>query len=82
MILLPQQWDECETETPPERDGECVVGLDIGGSASMTACVVAWPRTSRMEVWGGFPSVPDLLSRGQADGIGRLYLRMSEAASW
>ena len=30
VILLPQQWDECETETPPERDGQVVVGLDIG----------------------------------------------------
>ena len=79
VILLPQQWDECETETPPERDGECVVGLDIGGSASMTACVAIWPATGRMEVWGGFPCTPDLHSRGQADAVGRIYLRMEEA---
>ena len=79
-ILLPQQWDECERgDDLPERDGECVVGLDIGGSASMTACVVAWPRTSRMEVWGGFPCTPDLHSRGQGDAVGRLYERMQEA---
>ena len=78
-ILLPQQWDRCETETPPERDGEVCVGLDIGGSSSMTAAVAIWPVTGRMEVWGGFPSTPDLLARGQADGVGRLYLRMESA---
>ena len=78
-LLLPEVWDRCETETPPERDGSVVLGVDIGGSASMTAAVAIWPATGRMEVWGGFPSVPDLLSRGQADGIGRLYLRMEEA---
>ena len=79
-ILLPQQWDECERgDDLPERDGECVVGLDIGGSASMTACVAIWPATGRMEVWGGFPSTPDLHSRGQGDAVGRLYERMQEA---
>ena len=80
VIVLPEVWDRCETEDDlPERDGECVVGLDIGGSSSMTACVAVWSATGRMEVWGGFPSVPDLLSRGQADAVGRLYLRMEEA---
>ena len=80
VIVLPEVWDRCERgDDLPERDGECVVGLDIGGSSSMTACVAVWPATGRMEVWGGFPSVPDLLSRGQADGMGRLYLRMEEA---
>ena len=79
VIVLPEVWDRCETETPPERDGSVVLGVDIGGSASMTAAVAIWPATGRMEVWGGFPSVPDLLSRGQADGVGRLYLRMEEA---
>ena len=79
VILLPQQWDECVTDSPPERDGECVVGLDIGGSSSMTACVAIWPATGRLECWGGFPGTPDLQTRSQADGVGRLYLRMQEA---
>ena len=40
VIVLPEVWDRCETEDDlPERDGECVVGLDIGGSSSMTAAV-------------------------------------------
>ena len=77
-ILLPEQWDRCVTDSPPERDGECVVGLDIGGAASMTAAVAIWPATGRCEIWGGFPGTPDLHSRGQADGVGRLYLRMEE----
>ena len=32
-----------------------------------------------MEVWGGFPDTPDLLSRGQGDAVGRLYERMESA---
>ena len=79
VIILPQQWDECVTDSPPELDGECLVGLDIGGAASLSPCVAIWPRTSRMEVWGAFADTPDLHSRGQADGIGRLYERMQEA---
>ena len=80
VILLPSQWDECVSDSsPPERDGEVCVGLDIGGSSSMTAAVAIWPATGRMECWGGFPGTPDLQTRSQADGVGRLYLRMQEA---
>ena len=79
VILLPQQWDECVTDSPPERDGSVCVGLDIGGAVSLSACVAIWPATGRCEIWGAFADVPDLHSRGQADGIGRLYLRMEEA---
>ena len=53
--------------------GRCVVGFDLGGSASMTALVALWPRSGRMEAWGAFPAVPDALARGAADGVGGLY---------
>ena len=45
----------------------------------MTAMVAIWPATGRMEVWGAFADTPGLHERGQADGVGRLYLRMQEA---
>ena len=38
-IVTMADWAECEREGAelPERSGPCVVGLDLGGSASMTA---------------------------------------------
>ena len=56
-----------------ERDGACCVGLDVGGSRSMTALSAYWPRTGRLEVYGSFPSVPDLETRSEADRAGTLY---------
>ena len=62
----------------PERRGPCVVAYDLGGSSSMCALVALWPLTGRAEAWGAFPALPDLAERGQADGVGNLYLRMSD----
>ena len=76
MICSVTDWQECLTEQPPERDGVCVLGVDLGGSASMTAAVALWPRTGRTEAWGAFPSQPGLRRRGRADGVGDLYVNM------
>lgn len=78
VIVTVAQWLECVTDAPPPRDGDCVVGLDIGGSSSMTAAVAYWPATGRLECWGAFPTIPDLRARGEADGVGGLYERMHE----
>lgn len=78
LILTPAQWLECVTEELPERDGPVAVGVDLGGSASMTAYVAYWPVTGRLECIGAFPSIPDLRLRGEADGVGGLYKRMYE----
>ena len=48
------------------------------GSASMTALAAVWPRTGRIEVWGAFPSIPNLAERSHADGQGDVYPRMRE----
>ena len=42
---------ECHPEDLPPRRGECVVGFDIGGAASLTALTALWPRTGRLEAW-------------------------------
>lgn len=77
--LIPlDDWLACETETLPERAGPLVVGLDLGGSASMSACALFWPQTGRLEVRGWFPSRPGLRDRGQSDGVGDLYLSMQK----
>lgn len=80
-ILTVDQWRACEVEILPERAGPCFVGFDAGGSASMTAAAVYWPTTGRMEGFGAFPTVPDLLARGRNDGVGAAYIQMQAEGS-
>lgn len=78
MICSPSDWAKCvvvEDALPP-REGACVVGLDLGGSSSMTAAAAYWPRSGRVEAWGAFPGIPDLRTRSRADGQGEAYLEM------
>ena len=78
LILSVSDWQKCVTETLPPRKGMCMLGVDLGGSSSMTCAVAYWPESERLEVWGAFPSFPDLKARGDADGVGGLYVRMQE----
>ena len=78
MICTVNQWKECETpyyDLPP-AEGLCILGIDLGGSASMTCAVAFWPETGRAESWGAFPNTPNLLERGIADGVNRRYVNM------
>jgi phage terminase large subunit-like protein len=76
--LTVDQWLAAETDTLPPRSGPVVVGIDLGGSASMSAASFYWPETGRLENYGTFPSDPGLLDRGQADGVGSRYAEMAE----
>lgn len=66
----------CEATDLPSRQGQVVIGIDLGGSASMTAAAFYWPETGRLEALGTFPSKPTLLDRGQNDGVGGRYVEM------
>lgn len=61
------------------REGPCVVGVDLGGAASMTAAAAYWPDTGRLDVRAALPGVPDLAARANADGVGSRYQRMADA---
>jgi len=79
LLLTVDEWLACEVapDDLPARDGECIIGLDLGGSASMTAAAFYWPRTGRLEAKGWFPSSPSLNDRGEADGVAGRYLDMN-----
>ncbi|SDJ34111.1 Phage terminase-like protein, large subunit, contains N-terminal HTH domain [Bradyrhizobium sp. Rc2d] len=77
VLLTTDEWLACETADVPARGGQCIVGIDLGGSASMTAAAFFWPETGRLEALGWFPSQPSLLDRGQRDGVGDRYSQMS-----
>ena len=55
-----------EDDFPP-REGVVVLGLDIGGSSSMTCATAIWPYSGRMETWGGYGDEPPLAARSEAD---------------
>lgn len=76
VLLTVDEWLRCEAADVPARTGPVVVGIDLGGSASMSAAAFYWPETGRLEVLGWFPSRPSLLDRGQADGVGDRYVQM------
>lgn len=74
MIVSLTDFQHCLNDA--ERDGHVVIGFDAGGSSSMTALVAYWPWTGRLEVYGAFGDDPDLLTRGQSDGVNDLYVRL------
>ncbi|MGC9370307.1 MAG: terminase TerL endonuclease subunit [Paracoccaceae bacterium] len=78
LLITLDEWLECETDSLPPREGGVVIGIDLGGSASMTAAAFYWPETGRLEALGTFPSMPSLLDRGQADGVAGRYVEMHE----
>lgn len=76
LLITVDEWLACETGELPAREGPCVIGIDLGGSASMSAAAFYWPETSRLECLGTFPARPSLLDRGQADGVSDRYVEM------
>ncbi len=76
VLLTVDEWMACEVSELPPRQGQVVIGIDLGGSASMTAAAFYWPETSRLECLGTFPSRPSLLDRGQNDGVKDRYVEM------
>jgi phage terminase large subunit-like protein len=78
VLLTVDEWLSCEAADLPPREGPVIIGIDLGGSASMTAAAFYWPDTARLEVRGTFPSMPTLADRGAADGVSGRYLEMEK----
>lgn len=76
VLIDAARWQACEVDTLPERAGPVICGLDLGGSASMSAWCNFWPATGRLEAWGAFGSSPSLVDRGRQDGVGDRYSEM------
>lgn len=76
VLLTVDEWLACEVDDLPPRAGPVVVGVDLGGSSSMSAAAYYWYETGRLEVFGTFPSKPSLLDRGQRDGVSGRYVEM------
>ncbi len=80
VLLTVDEWLSCEVAPVdlPKRDGPVVLGVDLGGSRSMSAAALYWHETGRLECVGAFPCNPGLGDRGQADGVGSRYIEMRD----
>lgn len=80
VLLTTDEWLSAEVDPAalPAREGPCVLGVDLGGSRSMSAAALYWPLTGRLECVGCFPAVPDLAARGASDGVSDRYVQMND----
>ena len=72
-------WRNCHAQGPGEPTGPCVWGIDLGGSAALSAVAAYWPFTFRLDVRAAAGADPDPGMRGSRDGVGDLYLRAVRA---
>lgn len=80
VLITVDEWMSAEVKPDelPARSGPCVLGVDLGGSRSMSAASFYWPETGRLESVGTFPAIPNLSDRGAADGVGTRYSEMKD----
>ncbi|MDO6722784.1 terminase large subunit [Celeribacter halophilus] len=80
VLVTVDEWlaAEVNPDDLPPREGPCVLGIDLGGSRSMSAAAFYWPDTGRLEALGTFPCNPSLADRGAADGVSDRYVQMEE----
>lgn len=76
MIVSVSDYAKCLDPAAPLPAGDIVVGLDLGGSASMTCAVAYSPETGAMLCRGAFGDDPPLSQRAKSDQMGTLYDRM------
>ncbi|WP_431014500.1 terminase large subunit domain-containing protein [Bradyrhizobium pachyrhizi] len=78
VLVTVDEWLSSEVSELPPRRGVCILGVDLGGSRSMSAASFYWPETGRLEAIGTFPTVPSLADRGASDGVSGRYVEMKE----
>ena len=78
VVLEANTWRRLEVSELPKPEGQYVWGVDLGGSAAMSAIAAYDPVSYRLEVVAAFPTIPSLAKRGKKDAVGTLYERMAE----
>ena len=74
LICSVTDWTACTVPARdlPARAGRAWLGLDCGGSSSLTAACCMW-ENGRTEFFAAVPAVPSLAARGASDGCAGLY---------
>ena len=74
VLLHAESWLRAEGDV--EREGQLVFGIDLGGTAAMSAIAACWADSGRLECLAAFPSIPTLAARERTDGVPEgLYTR-------
>lgn len=77
VLLSASEWTSAESSSNDGRSGDYVLGVDLGGGYSMSACAGYWLDTGRLEGFATIGAVPNLTERGRNDGVGDLYIQMN-----
>ena len=75
-IVTVRDYAKCIRMDAGELAGDIVVGVDLGGSVSMTAAAAFAPESGRLLTRGAFGDEPPLSMRAKKDRMGSLYDRM------
>ena len=77
VLLDATTWQEIEVDAI-DMSGAFVLGVDVGGSAAMTAASAYFLNSGGLDSFAIFPEEPGLGQRGLADGVGDLYVRCAQ----
>ena len=79
ILVSVAAWQRAEARPVPERYGQPIVGLDVGGERSWSAAVLMF-ENGRTEALALCPGVPDLAERERQDAMPRgLYQRLADS---
>ena len=67
LITAPEWARVCARAVPP-AEGRPIVGIDLGGNRSWSACGALWP-SGRIEAWALAPGTPSLASQEHEDHV-------------
>ena len=73
-LIPPHQWEAVLARPVPPREGQAVLGLDLGAARSWSAAALWW-RNGRAEVYASIPGIPDIDVQERSLGFGRGVLR-------
>lgn len=73
ILLQADAWAAALALPPAEPRGPFVLGIDLGGSVSLSAAAAYWPETGCLATMTQIGDVPNLADRGLRDGVGTLY---------
>ena len=68
LLICARLGSRCYPETSGARDGQPVVGIDLGAGRAFSAAVAMW-RSGRIEAMAVAPGIPDLASQERRDRV-------------
>ena len=69
-LIPPHQWEAVLDRPVPPREGQPVLGIDVGAARSWSACALMW-RNGRTECYCSIPGIPDIDVQERSLGLGR-----------